>query len=159
MEIRRVAHSESSAQDLWSFMRRVDQDFDPPLAERVDLVDYSRRLLARAEVLVALDVGRVPVGFAACYCNDFTTKVGDLSYLAVVPEARNQGVAVALVETCLDTAARSGMTSVRTRTPARNQRLVEFYSAHGFELTGFGAPLRSDGSESALFEAQVSHLA
>lgn len=122
------------AEPMASFMASVDQFFDPPIGSRVDLNDYVRRLVTRAEVFRALDEEEL-VGLAACYANDTGNFNADLSYIAVLPRLWGRGVGEQLIQHCLERARQLGMRTVTTKTPAGRNGLVEFYTRQGFVVT------------------------
>ena len=153
MEILLVNKDTAQANIIHEFMLSVDADFDPPIAERVDLLDYSRRLVEKSEVFVAWIDGSL-VAVSACYCNDFHTRIGDLSYLAVSSSARKRGIAGELIRRTIERARTAGMSAITTKTPARNARLVQFYEGLGFLRVGVGAP-RPDGSLSVLLRLEL----
>lgn len=113
---------------------RADEMFDhPALLERVrwhlDRSDPDRR----AEVFVALLDGDV-VGHTMLRVDDVDgERLGLFATTYVTPPARRAGAASALLLAGERWMRAQGMTVAATFTDARNDRLLAFYAAHGYE--------------------------
>jgi putative acetyltransferase len=107
-------------------------DFD---ARRVWLTRHLRDLRASgAEVVVGLDAGGRPAGFAA-----IDTESGYLDQLCVAPGERGSGLALAL----LDEAKRRSPGAVELEVNEMNPRARRFYEREGFSIVGRGLNPRS----------------
>ena len=102
-------------------------DFD---ARRVWLVSHLRALRAGgAEIIVGLDAGGKPAGFAA-----IGAKSGYLDQLCVAPVERGSGLASALV----DEAKRRSPDGIELDVNEMNRRARRFYEREGFSAVGQG---------------------
>ena len=102
-------------------------DFD---ARRAWLKSHLRTLRAGgAEIIVGLDAGGKPAGFAA-----IDAKSGYLDQLCVAPAERGSGLASALV----DEAKRRSPEMIELDVNAMNPRARRFYEREGFSVVGQG---------------------
>ena len=107
-------------------------DFD---ARRGWLIDRLRALGAGgAEIVVGLDTGRRPAGFAA-----IDLKSGYLDQLCVAPSELGSGLA----KTLLDEAKRRSPGVIELDVNEANGRAVRFYEREGFSVVGRGLNPRS----------------
>jgi putative acetyltransferase len=97
---------------------------------RAWLIDHLRTLRAGgAEILVGLDAGRRPAGFAV-----IDTRSGYLDQLCVAPPERGSGLAAALV----DQAKRRSPGVIELDVNEMNPRARRFYEREGFSIVGRG---------------------
>jgi putative acetyltransferase len=103
-------------------------DFD---ARRAWLIGHLRALRAAggAEIVVGLDAGRRPAGFAA-----IDAKSGYLDQLCVAPAERGSGLASALI----DEAKRRSPDMIELDVNETNPRARRFYEREGFSVVGRG---------------------
>jgi ribosomal protein S18 acetylase RimI-like enzyme len=125
---------------LW----RIDQAcFDPQLAySRRELAFYMRRpgsftLVAQAGSSEVSGNGKVPssiltqdiLGFVVA---EVRRKIGHITTIDVVEEARRSGVGTALLRTAEETLLRAGAATVVLETPVNNEAAIRFYRQHGY---------------------------
>ena len=102
-------------------------DFD---TRRAWLIGHLRDLRAGgAEIVVGLDAGGRPAGFAA-----IDAKSGYLDQLCVAPSERGSGLALALI----DEAKRRSPSVVELDVNEMNPRARRFYEREGFSTVGRG---------------------
>jgi len=102
-------------------------DFD---ARRAWLVGHLHDLRAEgAEIVVGLDAGGRPAGFAA-----IDAKSGYLDQLCVAPAERGSGLALALI----DEAKRRSPGLIELDVNEMNPRARRFYEREGFSIVGRG---------------------
>jgi putative acetyltransferase len=107
-------------------------DFD---ARRAWLIGHLRDLRAGgAEIVVGLDAGGRPAGFAA-----IDAKSGYLDQLCVRPSERGSGLASALI----DEAKRRSPSAIELDVNEMNPRARRFYEREGFSTVGRGFNLQS----------------
>ena len=103
---------------------------------RAWLIDHLRALRAGgAEIIVGLDAGRRPAGFAA-----IDAKSGYLDQLCVAPRERGSGLASALI----GEAKRRSPGMIELDVNETNPRACRFYEREGFSIVGRGLNPRSE---------------
>lgn len=81
---------------------------------------------------------------------------GEILNLAVRPESRHQGIAIAVIQSLLDAFERSGVNKVFLEVRESNIPAIAFYQRLGFVLTGRRPAYYRDPPEAALmFTAQL----
>lgn len=118
---------------LLAFLETIDHSFDPPLSSRVQLGQWTRKVLDLGTVMVAGE-GRKFQGVIAFYCNDKETKRAFISLLGVVESARRQGIGRSLLGEAINICGREGMKSAVVTTEANNRAAVALYETMGFSL-------------------------
>lgn len=101
------------------------------LSQRVNLDDYSDKLLKHAEIGFAR-IGNTVAGMVVMYANDLNTRVGHIPMLAVGPEFRRQGVGRALISRALARARQRRMGSVNLWVVSTNQNALGLYRSFRF---------------------------
>ncbi len=111
----------------------LDIDFD---GRRAWLMTHLRALRAGgAEIIVGLDVGQRPAGFAA-----IDPKSGYLDQLCVAPAEGGSGLASALI----DEAKRRSPIMIELDVNEMNPRALRFYEREGFSVVGRGLNPQSE---------------
>jgi ribosomal-protein-alanine N-acetyltransferase len=87
----------------------------------------------RARTTVAVDSGGVPVGYCILL---LVAEEGEIANLAVVPAARRHGIAAALLDHTLRTAAAAHAQEVFLEVRASNAAAQSLYASRGFATVG-----------------------
>ena len=59
---------EANVQELYEFLKTIDDYFQPPISTKIDLLVYAEKMAGRATNFVARDDGEI-VGFSSTYIN------------------------------------------------------------------------------------------
>lgn len=86
-----------------------------------------------AFAFAAVSRDRVPLGYAGML---IAADEGQLLNLAVLPEARRQGIGAALLSALLSEAERRGLRSVSLEVRVSNQAAIRLYERFGFRSVG-----------------------
>jgi ribosomal protein S18 acetylase RimI-like enzyme len=132
-----ITLNKSSAASVESHLRECDERFSPPLSERVDLVEYARKLAALADRFEVWR-GAHLVGLVAAYLNNAETRQGFVSSVSVCPDIEGRGLASELMRKCVQLARKKGFESLGLEVGEADQRTQAFYLKHGFALSGKG---------------------
>ncbi len=107
----------------------------PPLAPRVDLPEYARKIAGNAATFEAWADGSL-VGLVAAYLNDTTAHTGYVTNVSVVSEYLGRGVASRLMEACVARATTAGMRELKLEVGKANTAAIDLYRKLGFGETG-----------------------
>jgi len=77
-----------------------------------------------------------PVGYAAMYANDQTTRTAFMTLMAVKPGCQGMGIGKQLMERCFAAAKENGMVRVRLEVRKNNPRAISLYERYGFLADG-----------------------
>ena len=125
----------ASAAQIRAHLEACSPRHAPPLAPRVDIEAYARKISGNAATFEAWADG-VLVGLVAAYINDADTRTGYISNVSVDEAFLGRGVAARLMATCLERAAASGMDVMKLEVGHANSAAIALYRKLGFEVSG-----------------------
>ncbi|MGO2169059.1 GNAT family N-acetyltransferase [Pseudoalteromonas sp. AOP31-A2-14] len=85
---------------LLNLLIAVDSDFYPSLSSRVNLEQYTSKLLEKGRVFGVYKENKL-IGAVAIYMNDVDNKVSYCPFIAVLPDFRAQGISLLLIESAI----------------------------------------------------------
>jgi ribosomal protein S18 acetylase RimI-like enzyme len=109
--------------------------FTPRLGERVDLVQYSKKLTDNAVTFEAWNDDTL-VGLVAAYFNDPTNQRGFITSVSTVEAHQGRGVAKALMQRCLIYGRSRGFREVYLEVHRENTAAICLYRSCGFVDAG-----------------------
>lgn len=113
------------------FLEKVDQDFVPPLTDKVCLEDYVDKIYSKAELVVEAENGMV-VGLVVIYCNDLDNKIAYVPLCGVHKPFRGKGIASSLMKRAIGIAKRKGFEVVGLH--SNNEHAIRLYQKLGFTI-------------------------
>ena len=146
--IRKLSNTENDHYLLLAFLRSVDAEFGIPLSSKVDLKEYTSKLLNRASVLVVEEESQIQSG-VMFYCN----KDDSVAYeplLGTLPQAQGHGYARRLLQEMIKECRQKGLS--RILTDSINPIAVSLYHSMGFEEIGRET---EDGREKVFMQYQL----
>ena len=114
-----------------SFIKEVEQDFVPPLLDRVNIAEFYNKVNSLA-VLYGCYRKDELIGLCIFYANDFETKKAYVTFLAVDRKHRGNNIAGELLKDVCIYAKEQGMESIGLHT--YNIIAKECYLKNGFSL-------------------------
>ena len=132
MKIIKIENSNNNLEkDIIEFLKKIDSLFKIPLSQKIDLEEYSKKIVRNADVFLALDNESI-VGIVVGYNNDKEFKISNMSILAVLNEYQGKGVARRLVNNFLDLAKNKKMEKVKLSTV--DARALKLYESLNFKI-------------------------
>jgi ribosomal protein S18 acetylase RimI-like enzyme len=117
---------------LYDFLVKMDGFYTPRISSRVELAEYSLKLLSNAKVFCALSDNHECIGLLAIYVNSDNDQDAFISFIGVMPEYHGKGLSSALMDRAIDAAVENGMRSISLEVSVLNPRAINFYKKHGF---------------------------
>ena len=114
------------------FFNDVDHDFSPTLSSRVNLTEYTSKLLANAIVYEFIEENTIK-GIVAFYANDVELTNAYISFLAIDKEFRGNGIGEILIRTVIEYLKNNNFKYIKL-TVRESSRAVEFYKKLGFSI-------------------------
>ena len=127
------ARSRASERQVFDHLTRCDGCYSPPLSQRVDLVEYARKLRSRAETLEAWSGGDL-VGVVAIYINETSAKAF-VSSVSVDEAFAGRGIGSRLVGDAIALARSRGTGAISLEVSPQSRRAIQVYEKHGFRVT------------------------
>lgn len=126
-----------SLEELIGIHISCDNDFVPPLSQRVKISEYCKKLFSKAEIISFHRDGELQ-GVVAMYCNDNMGHTAYISSICVHPEARGRKAGGKLLDYSIGLAQEKGMGKVRLEVGRANKSALALYASRGFIVASEG---------------------
>ncbi|WP_392887958.1 GNAT family N-acetyltransferase [Eubacterium limosum] len=117
--------------NLLRFIHQIDRVFPIPLSDKVNLEDYTEKLLKNAVICAEFDNEQI-IGVVAGYINDISS-IAYISLVAVLPQARGEGVASKLIKEFFEKCREKAYIAVHVYTHKTNHLAIRMYEKLGFK--------------------------
>ena len=132
MKIIKIENSNNNLEkDIMEFLKKIDSLFKIPLSQKINLNEYSKKLIRYADVFLAFDNESI-VGIFAGYNNDKVFKISNISVLGVLNEYQGKGIARKLINNFLKLAEEKKMKKVKVSTI--DMRALNLYKSLNFKI-------------------------
>lgn len=118
---------------LTEFLQTVDKHFPVPLSTKVDLEEYARKLIDRADLVAEMSETGEIQALAAGYVRYVENNMAYIAVVATIPEMRGQGKAKRVVQRFMDYCREQKRKGVHLYAVASNIDAVSLYNRLGFE--------------------------
>lgn len=116
--------------EVKSFIINSDHDFTPSLSSRVNLTEYTTKLINNS-VLFSISRNEVIHALVACYANNHVEKIAYIPYIAVSKKYRGLGYSKLLLNYLIDYLINHDFKSV-SLTVKKNSTAYNLYKKYGF---------------------------
>lgn len=127
----KISNQHLTFDQFHSFIKEVEQDFVPPLLDRVNIAEFYNKVNSLA-VLYGCYCKDELIGLCIFYANDFETQKAYMTFLAVDRKYRGNNIAGELLKDACIYAKEQGMESIGLHT--YNIIAKECYIKNGFSL-------------------------
>lgn len=124
----------STEGDIRSHLSSCNRQFSPPLGDRVNIGEYSRKLRLSALTFEAWSDESL-VGLVAAYVNT-TDQSCFITNTSVLPEFAGRGVAARLLAACLEHAHAANVKTVSLEVSKDSHPAICLYRKFGFQVVG-----------------------
>lgn len=132
MKIIKMENSNNNLEkDIMEFLKKIDSLFKIPLSQKINLDEYSKKLIRYADVFLAFDNESI-VGIFAGYNNDEVFKISNISVLGILNEYQGKGIARKLINNFLKLAEEKKMKKVKVSTI--DMRALNLYKSLNFKI-------------------------
>ena len=121
----------ATEEDIRAHLAGCHGNFSPRLSLKVDIVEYSRKISAKAQTFEAW-FGDSLVGLVAAYLNDRGARSGFITNVSVAKEFMGRGIASALLDRCLDRSRQEGMEAIGLEVGIESHEAIRLYEKLGF---------------------------
>ena len=122
----------SQEADIRKHLTACNDQFMPPLASRVSIPEYARRLASNATCFEAWS-GNELVGLVAAYCNAPDRFEAFVTNVSVLPSWTGQGIASRLMRDCIGHIDEKGFERIRLEVDGNAAEAIRIYRAVGFK--------------------------
>ena len=120
--------------DIRSHLSSCNRQFSPPLSDRVDIGEYSKKLRLSASTFEAWSDESL-VGLVAAYVNS-RDRSCFITNTSVLPEFSGRGVAARLLAACLEHAHAANIETVSLEVSKDSHPAICLYRKFGFQVAG-----------------------
>jgi ribosomal protein S18 acetylase RimI-like enzyme len=131
--------NKASEAEIAEHLRACDADFSPPLSGRIEIKDYTQKIVGKAARFEAWSSGTL-VGLVAAYCNDQEKRIGYITSVSVLREWTGKGIAERLMLQCIEHARSSDMRQINLEVSSENRPAIMLYEKSGFVAGKAKAP-------------------
>lgn len=133
----RFSRNRCSQNQILLHLHSCDNNFKPALSKRVNLANYSRKILLNAERFEALFQNKL-VGLLACYLLPLKESSAEafITNLSVLKDFENQGVGSALMREMFSFCKKKDVTLIRLKVSNNSSKAYHFYLKHNFVCIG-----------------------
>lgn len=118
--------------DIINFLKQIGNDFDIHLSDRVDINEYTTKVLENGYILAEIRENNI-VAILLMYANDSINKEAYISLLGVDLKFRKQHIATQLLKESVKVARECGMTKIKLYTHKNNIKAKIMYEKNGFK--------------------------
>jgi len=126
--------NEGNPDNILEHLEACDNDFVPPLSQRIDLLTYSEKLAQYATNFEAWNDHKILVGLVSVYMNDLDMKTAFISSVSVCPEYTGLGIAKRLISESIKEAKHKGFEQLKLEVNQFNVPAIKLYNAFGFDI-------------------------
>ncbi len=122
----------ASEEEICSHLYCCNDNFMPPLIQRVDIDEYSKKIFDRAITFEAWHY-KVLIGLVAAYFNDSSDCTGYITNVSVNLNCMGNGIATTLMNNCLEYARQCNIKYITLEVEKSNYSTIRLYEKFGFK--------------------------
>jgi len=126
--------NQAKRSDILNHLRSCNDSFIPPLDQKVDVDNYSRKIFENADTFEAWSENEL-IGLIAAYCND-VKKRAFITNVSVAEEFSSKGVASELLEICIKYIEGKQFKEIALEVNKRSKKARELYKKFNFQEIG-----------------------
>lgn len=123
--------------NIYNHLSECDIEFVKALSERVDLIEYSKKIYNKAVRFEAW-AGDTLVGLVATYCNDQSNQLAYITSVSVLNAWQGKGIAAQLLQRCIEHIEKLRIHCVSLEVARGNVPAIGLYEKYGFVVADSG---------------------
>lgn len=124
----------SSQEQILQHLLTCEQQFIPPLSEKVNILDYSKKIKHSATTCEAWYNEKL-VGLLAIYCNDFSEYKAFITNVSTLPDFTGMRIATNLMAKTIDMVKTLGFREITLEVNKENSSAINLYKKCNFEIS------------------------
>jgi len=118
--------------EIFLHLTECSDTFIPPLAERVDINEYAKKIYEKSVTFEAWNENLF-VGFIAAYFNENASGSTFITNVSVLRKFAGLGIASKLLDMCIEHARNNGFLELALQVHKNNNPAIRFYNKFGFK--------------------------
>lgn len=123
----------ASQEGIYLHLKECDNNFIPPLSQKVDLHEYSKKLAEKAVTFEAWK-GKALIGLVAAYFNDAESGSGFITNVSVTENYCDKGLASRLMSNCIEYAIQHNINNITLEVSNYNNEAIRLYKKFHFTI-------------------------
>ena len=117
--------------EIYSHLKECNENFIPPLEEKVNILNYSKKIFENAITFEAWDE-KILVGLIAAYLNDNENKSGFITNVSTIKSYMGKGIANELMKMCIIYSKNHNFKEINLEVSSKNADALNLYFKYGF---------------------------
>ena len=118
-------------EDIYSHLKECNYNFIPPLDEKVNIMNYSKKIYEKAITFEAWDE-KILIGLIATYLNDAENKMAFITNVSTIKEYMGKGIANELMKMCISYSKSHNFNEINLEVSSKNTDALNLYKKYGF---------------------------
>ena len=121
--------------EIFAHLTACSDTFIPPLAHRVNINEYARKIFVKSVTFEAWAAGHSDlVGCVATYFNDPTNSIAFITSVSVLDKFVGRGIASHLLKMCIEYARKNHFREIKLEVDDQNSGAIGLYKKLGFTV-------------------------
>lgn len=122
-------------QEVLTHLRECNNNFFPPLAERVNVDEYAQKIFEKSVTFEAWN-GKTLAGLLAAYFNDISDNSVFITNVSVLKDFMGLGIASKLLEECIGYGYKENFKEIKLEVRWDNHHAIGLYRKFDFKIDG-----------------------
>lgn len=118
-------------EEIYSHLKECNENFIPPLEEKVNIMNYSRKIFENAITFEAWNE-KILVGLIAAYLNDAENESAFITNVSTIKSLMGKGIANELMKMCIDYSKNHNFKEINLEVSSKNVDALNLYLKYGF---------------------------
>ena len=118
-------------EDIYSHLKECNYNFIPPLDEKVNIMNYSKKIYEKAITFEAWDE-KILIGLIATYLNDAGNKMAFITNVSTIKTYMGNGIASELMKMCISYSKSQNFNEINLEVSSKNTDALNLYKKYGF---------------------------
>lgn len=122
--------------DVQHHLMECDKSFIPPLSLKVNIEDYAKKIVEKADTFEAWVDGKL-IGLIAAYCNNLEDRESYITNVSVVESFGDRGIASELLSMCIQYVGNLKFNWIKLKVNKNSDKARKLYKKYDFREIGF----------------------
>lgn len=118
-------------EEIYSHLKECNENFIPPLEEKVNIMNYSKKIFENAITFEAWNE-KILVGLIAAYLNDTENKSAFITNVSTIKSYMGKGIAKELMKMCINYSKNYNFKEINLEVSSKNADALNLYLKYGF---------------------------
>ncbi len=121
----------ATEEEIYSHLKECNNNFSPPLDEKVNIHEYSKKLFEKSVTFEAW-IDQILTGLVAAYFNDIEYHSGYITSVSLTKDYMDKGIASELLNMCINYAKQYNFKEIKLEVSKDNSQAIHLYKNYNF---------------------------